>query len=302
VKGQEFPVVVIEGVPKTFSWALASQIYANDLPQARIEMWQARRLVYLAASRTNVFLYFILPPDTPADVAGEFQSMFSQLGQHPEQVSPAGTLWELRVSKLGDVERLDDYLDAIEAESVGSESTTLPPIQPTSELKVVVSGVESQPTISSWDSESSSTKHELAKPASLAVITPDTNSTTVPQFEENSINITSASGSSRPAAPPKPHPVAPKPGIVRISDLSDELRRPVKVIINILERNGYKGLASNSEVNREIALRIFRRINGDSAMPQSSSAAFNTLAEQLDGKMQKTAGVRNDPKINHSIS
>jgi hypothetical protein len=48
IKGREFSVVVIEGLPADFS----AQADAD-------RMWQARRLIYLCASRANAFLFFV---------------------------------------------------------------------------------------------------------------------------------------------------------------------------------------------------------------------------------------------------
>ncbi len=116
VKGQEFPVVVIEGVPELFSWANAIGAYAHDTASARYKIWQARRQVYLAASRANVFLYFILPAPIPMDVRDEFAMMFRQLSRPPEQMSPSGTLWDIRVTVTPEAESFASYVDAIESE------------------------------------------------------------------------------------------------------------------------------------------------------------------------------------------
>lgn len=117
VKGQEFPVVVIEGVPEMFSWTVASSRHPQDLEQARVRMWQARRQVYLAASRANVFLYFILPSATPEDAAAEFAEMFRQLARQPDPESPSGTYWDVRITETAEIHSFDSYVDAIEAES-----------------------------------------------------------------------------------------------------------------------------------------------------------------------------------------
>lgn len=48
IKGREFPVVIIEGLPSDFS----------NLADVE-KMWQARRQLYLCASRANAFLFFV---------------------------------------------------------------------------------------------------------------------------------------------------------------------------------------------------------------------------------------------------
>ena len=279
VKGQEFPVVVIEGVPKMFSWSEAAQEHPNNLKQSRIEMWQARRLVYLAASRTNVFLYFILPPATAVDVAEEFKLMFSELGQHPEQISPSGTLWELHVPKLGDVETLDDYLDAIEAETVEETVSTEPVLAPAaSDNKAQTSSVDVTlpPAVAMPVAEPAPPKHEEIKPAEVPVVAQNT--------------------------PPQPAAAAPNLVMVSVFSLAAEFRMPTRDLINILKMHGFKELSDNTPVSREVASRILRRAIATAPKhpitSQAKTVAFNSLAAQLDGKLQKTAGMPNTPKLN----
>jgi hypothetical protein len=307
VKGQEFPVVVIEGVPRMFSWAEVSRVHPDDLARARIEMWQARRLVYLAASRTNVFLYFILSTDMPADVADEFRLMFAQLGHHLEQPSPSGTLWELRVSKQGETETLDDYLDAIEAEMVMETSTPEPvvlsPKLPTGPAKSEVISVEPPKPAAPTASALASPKPEAVQPAPLP---PAPQS---PPTPVSPVAATSPTAPARPvpvivpaAAPPQQASTALKSGMVTVFDLSVECRRPLKVVVSILEKNGFKNLVPKQEVNREIAIRILRRTHlaspDTSTTYPSKHATFNSLAEQLNGKLQNQPPVPSTSKQN----
>ena len=299
IKGQEFPVVVIEGVPWMFAWSEVAHVYPHDLQKARVEMWQARRLVYLAASRTNVFLYFILPPHTPPDVAAEFNLMFTQLGRHPEQVSPAGTLWELRVSKLGEVETLDDYLDAIEAETVvetvGTEPVVVTPAGSANEAKTARVDGSLAPAISLPVTEPASVKPEETNPAKVPVTKKDPLPAPVTPVAEKPTNIASVSGNVPPVVLPPP-PIAPKAAMVTISSLADEFRRPVGVVINILKKHGYKELSDNTPVQREVAARILRK----TIATPLKSAGLNPLADQLDGKLQEVVAVPNAPKQNAS--
>jgi hypothetical protein len=291
VKGQEFPVVVIEGVPRMCSWAEVSRAHPDSLAKARIEMWQARRLVYLAASRTNVFLYFILPADTPADVAEEFRLMFAQLGQHLEQPSPSGTLWEIRVSKKGELETLDDYLDAIEAETVVETVAAGPAvIAPAASESAATTEVISVPSSSSSPVAATTLpKTESASPE--PVVSPAANSSPMGGVP---VAVTPSPASAIPASPstpPAPAPVPPtptmKPGEVTVSALSKEIKRPVKVIISMLERHGWRDLDETKPVHREVALRILRR------EPQPAPAGLNSFADQLDGKLSKPAAAAN---------
>src|SRR5947207_5309303 len=58
IKGQEFPIVVIEGTPP----AANITTFARDATEEEMEMWRARRQLYLCCSRSTAFLYFVLPP------------------------------------------------------------------------------------------------------------------------------------------------------------------------------------------------------------------------------------------------
>ncbi len=336
VKGQEFPVVVIEGIPKMFSWGAAALAHPSDLAKARIEMWQARRLVYLTASRTNVFLYFILPPDTAADVADEFKLMFSQLGQHLEQASPSGTFWELRVSKQGEVESLDDYLDAIEAESVDETASTEAVAVPVTSDKITkTTSVDdalrpsvalpiAEPVVASAasakDAKTSVMDHGLPpavslpiadtappipeeiKPAKVSVVAQRTPPPNVPQ-----VVVAAAQTPQAPAAinsrPEPPHPAvlaAPNLLKVTVSNLAADFRMSVSEVINILELHNFKGLTDKSPVVREVASQILRRAlittSKRSFSFQPKTVSLNPLADQLDAKFNIANGAPNISK------
>ncbi len=307
VKGQEFPVVVIEGVPRMFSWAEVSRAHPNDLARARTEMWQARRLVYLAASRTNVFLYFILSADTPADVVEEFRLMFTQLGHHLEQPSPSGTLWELRVSKLGETETLDDYLDAIEAEAVVETATPEPvvvtPALPALPIKPeVISAPAPQPA--------PPPAPVLAPPKPEAV--QPARSPLAPQPQPSPVASPGAAVSSPapsgpvPVLPPAASPAQPtaaphKPAMATVASLAAEFRMPVAMATKILQGKFGK-LSDSTLVIRDGALRMLSRATPVAPKfvppPQPPSVTFNSFADQLDGQMQKAVAASNAPKHN----
>lgn len=308
VKGQEFPVVVIEGVPSMFSWSEVSRAYPNDLPKARSEMWQARRLVYLAASRTNVFLYFILSADTPADVAEEFRLMFAQLGHHPEQASPSGTLWELRVSKLGDVESLDDYLDAIEAESaeetIGSEPVVATVVS-ASEAKAAVVQDALPPAIALPVAEPAPPKSEEIEPAEVPAIAQTTPPSGMPPVVVASVPTPQApvAINTRPESPPPAVSAASNLVKVTVSKLAADFKMPVRDAIYILKKHGFKNdLSENTPVTREAAAYILRRalaaVPKVLIPPPPKIVVFNSFADQLDSKLQNAAAGQNAPKQN----
>ena len=95
VKGQEYPVVVIEGVPSSLNaWENNNLNTLEEIDDKEIAMWRARRVLYLCASRATAFLIFVAgeaqalsPP-----VRKELHSLIGQLGL-PKKASAADCRW-----------------------------------------------------------------------------------------------------------------------------------------------------------------------------------------------------------------
>jgi negative regulator of replication initiation len=109
VKGQEFPVVIVEGFP-----APANRTeFAEAMDDAEKEMWKARRQLYLCCSRSTAFLYFVLPNPE----GGQFKGMSAEILELVKQVStpelPTATtkrIWRLQFSRTGTSRGVDDFL------------------------------------------------------------------------------------------------------------------------------------------------------------------------------------------------
>lgn len=70
IKGQEFSVVVVEGLPRAAFGEPASN--PGAIPsEDEMQMWQARRELFLCASRANVFLFFVLRDGAPGEAENE---------------------------------------------------------------------------------------------------------------------------------------------------------------------------------------------------------------------------------------
>jgi negative regulator of replication initiation len=109
VKGQEFPVVVIEGFPRA---ANCSEL-AETMNEAEKEMWKARRQLYLCCSRSTAFLYFILP----SPEGGQFKGLAAEILDLVKQVStpesPEATtkrIWRLQFYRTNASRAVDDFL------------------------------------------------------------------------------------------------------------------------------------------------------------------------------------------------
>jgi len=109
VKGQEFPVVVIEGFPTPAN----RTEFAEAMDEAEKEMWKARRQLYLCCSRSTAFLYFVLP----SPEGGQFKGLAAEILDLVKQVStpdaPGATtkrIWRLQFYTTSASRTVDDFL------------------------------------------------------------------------------------------------------------------------------------------------------------------------------------------------
>lgn len=82
IKGQEFPVVIIEGLPSA-AFIDPEPNFGPEPAADEMLMWQARRELYLCASRANVFLLFVLKTGSAGET--EIENMLSQLRTPTEE-------------------------------------------------------------------------------------------------------------------------------------------------------------------------------------------------------------------------
>jgi hypothetical protein len=105
VKGQDFPIVVIEGFSENMNkW---------DSPEEEQIMWQRRKELYICASRATAFLFLI--PRTGSDVAvgmdTEVQELVRQLSARSQAQDRA---WRFIISPATERKRMDVFTDAQE--------------------------------------------------------------------------------------------------------------------------------------------------------------------------------------------
>ncbi len=91
IKGQEFNVVVIEGLPANAMTKSTASGMMDEPDEQERKMWQARRELYLCASRANVFLFFVLKPDSEGE--DELEHLLSQV-RSPSKIETR--LWEIQ--------------------------------------------------------------------------------------------------------------------------------------------------------------------------------------------------------------
>ena len=104
IKGLEHPIVVIEGMP--------DGVDAIDQPE---QMWMARRLLYLCASRASGFLYFVLSKDSNrGGIRDEITKILGQLSQPKTFGHEVGATWKLTFNwRPNDVIEVPKFEDAI---------------------------------------------------------------------------------------------------------------------------------------------------------------------------------------------
>jgi hypothetical protein len=116
VKGQEYPIVVIEGFP-SFMDRHEPVDGAND---HEIKMWAFRREVYLCASRATSFLYFVCNPvqQTPenARIKEEIQRAVDAVSVPEEIQTNRARTWKILVQDSGIQRKMDVFEDATPSE------------------------------------------------------------------------------------------------------------------------------------------------------------------------------------------
>lgn len=102
IKGLEFPIVVIEGLPTNFdNWSVPEKL------------WQARRLLYICATRATGFLYFILNgKGNQKQPYEELKRILAQFETSTREGYEAGETWCMDFNwRPKDLVELSDYDD-----------------------------------------------------------------------------------------------------------------------------------------------------------------------------------------------
>ena len=114
IKGQDYPIVVIEGFPGFMDRYVASANETAESAEARA--WAFRRELYLCASRATAFLYFICNvPESPEvlRIQGELQRLIEATAT-PERLNFGGTKsWRFLLTRTEQVRKVDVFADTI---------------------------------------------------------------------------------------------------------------------------------------------------------------------------------------------
>lgn len=113
VKGQEYPIVVIEGFPGFMDRYEDSEDGTAD----EGKMWKFRREVYLCASRATCFLYFVCNPrhftKENGRIVTELSKLVASLAVPAEAVRGRTRTWSLTIKKTAQSRSLTQIDDAI---------------------------------------------------------------------------------------------------------------------------------------------------------------------------------------------
>ena len=110
IKGQDFPIVVIEGMSK--------QMCSNHI-EDELKMWQRRRELYICCSRATAFLFLIAPNEEiqRTTAKAEFESIAEQLSTPIKNAAGSYLTWQFAVSYPNDTDKrsMEVFSDTDEA-------------------------------------------------------------------------------------------------------------------------------------------------------------------------------------------
>lgn len=147
VKGQEFPIVVIEGFPDFMDPDQVCLNPAKDMSNLERKMWSFRRQLYICASRATAFLYFI-PRGAETEpfkrIKNEINSLVESLSICSEPNKGGSKEWKFEVSKPTQIRRIAVFDDLSETQE--ESISELPATQELKTSTLVVDKTESKPS------------------------------------------------------------------------------------------------------------------------------------------------------------
>ena len=124
IKGQDFPVVVIEGFPSFMDR------YGNEEEESK--MWQFRRELYLCASRATSFLYLVCDVKETEEIVrirAELARMLEAVGSPHGNAGDTGSKpWTFRIAAADDVRSHEVFLDTRESAGEADEQEPAEPV------------------------------------------------------------------------------------------------------------------------------------------------------------------------------
>jgi len=278
IKGQDFPVVVIEGFPSFMDRYQSGDGSPGSAELHEKKMWKFRRELYLCASRATCFLYFICTNSgTPEsdNIRRELAKLTSVLGRPETDDGQGGRTWRVTLDKVPDLERrkLAVFTDASLTNPQTQEESFAPPLHSTETATAPLSEAPDPP------------KSPSVTPAPAPVVTqvPDTVSW-----------VQELSRAHLPSANPIPSaqdsiaaqeselesaPVYVLNGPAPVTEVARQLEvKPFKVISDLI---GLKFFAANAD--KIIDVHLQRQL----AKKRGFRVRLPTEAEQLEQKLNE---------------
>lgn len=116
IKGQDYPVVIIEGFPKFMDKA--------ETPDQEEKMWAFRRELYLCASRATCFLYFVARANEAPEIVriqNEINSLVKSLCEPSNPIATGTKTWGIGITPTETTRTLDVFIDTEPEEDLAAD-------------------------------------------------------------------------------------------------------------------------------------------------------------------------------------
>lgn len=146
VKGQEFPIVVVEGFPDFMDVLPKPNSSLADMSADEKRMWSFRRQVYICTSRATAFLYFVCnaPETEPVKrIKCELESLVTALSMCSEPAKAGSKEWRFAIHKTTATRKVSIFDDLVE--QTAQPELTTPLVQQTSPLLDLPKSPETPP-------------------------------------------------------------------------------------------------------------------------------------------------------------
>ena len=116
IKGQEFPIVVVEGLPKQTNLLqlITTESREDSISDSEKEMWNCRKNIYITCSRASAFLYFISNKETSSpENLEELEFLMKQVNRSARKKHSSGQSWSFDIRE-SNIKRLPSIFKDVE--------------------------------------------------------------------------------------------------------------------------------------------------------------------------------------------
>ncbi len=297
IKGQDYPIVVIEGFPGFMDRFEASQYQTAESAEARA--WAFRRELYLCASRATTFLYFICNvPETPEvlQIRTEIQRLVVATAIPETSYSGGTKSWKFHIGKTAHLRKVEVFIDTI------STSIVEPlPSRPKSPASAGVSqpvntqgSLGVQPTSGQEANEViSKTKQVSTPPPSGKSVLPSLSARQdalaqeptrgAPAELQRPVATMPITPSTSPRKSVPSQPITALGEIATISQIAQFLGKDISEVVSKISTSGFRNVQPSTKMNVKFVTGLFQQ--GSSHQPkiepgvvQDSPSASNIIS------------------------